>query len=358
MTWAFYFCVAISVGLAVWSHTVHQRQTELDEQRRKEAEEKLITQSNLLLQQSEELQRLVQSLPPTNFLSRYGEQLRVAHEAHLEAYRGVDLGSPQAAPAIALLTRSILRSIGKIFAVYDNAEGAAIGVNVMLYVPIAQLEDAGCDFLSRNQSLSELEGALVGDARLSARADKPTSEHGDPDLPLLRLPVPVIREVSGGGRTYRCVLPGAPLAWTERITVAYPSQESLLADARDECAFPADVLEGLREYFRGRGRNVQSFVSIPLAAEEAAIPVAILNVHSSQPGLLENRPVDAKFQALLKPLLAQVVDMLGLLAEADASVPDALEGQPHRLLLDAGDGTTVDESPSSGQIQEAHNLEA
>jgi len=82
----------------------------------------------------------------------------------------------------------------------------------------------------------------------------------------------------------------------------------------------------MREYLRGRGHAVQSFVSLPLIAPDTDVPIGVLNVHSNQPGLLEARRPDEKFHALLKPLLALVVDMLELLSAALHEDQASIEG--------------------------------
>ncbi|MFL5386654.1 MAG: hypothetical protein ACJ8GN_29490, partial [Longimicrobiaceae bacterium] len=218
----------------------------------------------------------------------------------------------------------------KVFAVYDNAEGAAIGVNVMLFVRPDRLRGVDLHFAPADLALEELEGALLSDPRLSTRTDRRGSDP-DPDLAELALPVPRRRYVQAGGREFRCVLPGAPFAWTERTTVTYASQDELLEWCKSECAFPDEVLAAMREYLRGRGRGVQSFVSLPLAAPEHEEPLGVLNVHSDRSGLLEARPPDEKLHALLKPLLSLVVDMLELLSAAEHEHQEAAspaEGGP------------------------------
>ena len=76
------------------------------------------------------------------------------------------------------MTRLVLRAIGKVFAVYDNAEGAAIGINIMLFLAPNRVE-LPLDFSPDDLAVEELEGALVTDRRLSARTDR---EGSDPDL--------------------------------------------------------------------------------------------------------------------------------------------------------------------------------
>lgn len=176
-------------------------------------------------------------------------------------------------------------------------------------------------FVPADLALEELDGALVTDLRLSARADRPSAD-ADPDLAALALPVPRRRFVVADGKEFRCVLPGGPFAWTERTTVAYASQEELLDWCRRECAFADEVHAAMREYLRGRGHGVQSFASFPLTAPEGEEPLGVLNVHSDRPGLLEARPPDEKLHALLKPLLSLVVDMLELLSTAEHRVQD------------------------------------
>lgn len=334
LTLAFYTCALLSGVLTLGAQYEHMRQSREDEGRRSDAERRLIRQSDDLLDQTDalraqtnaltaetdQLRALVQSMPPANFLDVYGKQVDLCHRTHIEAYELI-LDDPLATEELAQMTRVILRAIGKVFAVYDNAEGAAIGVNIMLFVGPESLPGIDLHFVPADLALEELDGALLTDFRLSARADR-LSADVDPDLAALALPVPRRRFVVADGKEFRCVLPGAPFAWTERTTVAYASQEELLDWCRRECAFPEQVHAAMRDYLRGRGRGVQSFVSFPLAAPEREEPIGVLNAHSDRPGLLEARPPDEMLHALLKPLLSLVVDMLELLSTAEHRVQD------------------------------------
>jgi hypothetical protein len=315
LTIVFFACAVLSGILTLVAQYEHMRQSREDETRRSSAEHRLIGQSDALLEQTEQLRQLVQSMPPTNFLDVYGRQVDLCHRTHIDAYELV-AENPRASEELAQMTRVILRAIGKVFAVYDNAEGAAIGVNVMLFVRPDHLADVRLDFAPDDLSLEELDGALLTDRRVSARTDRPGSDP-DPDLAELALPVPRRRFIQAGGREYRCVLPGARFAWTERTTVAYASQAELLEWCTRECALPEAVVNSLRTYLRAAGHAVQSFVSLPLLALNGDAPIGVLNVHSDRPGLLEDRRPDEKLHALLKPLLSLVVDMLELLSAAE-----------------------------------------
>jgi hypothetical protein len=322
-----------SVGVAVGGQFAHMRQGEEDQQRRSAAEadilarsaelqrssDELVARADVLqrrsdevLEQSRVLQQMVQSLPPANFVDRYGEQLVLAHATHVDASQ-VDPGSPGAVTELQEMLRAVLHAVGKVFAVYDNAESATIGVNVMLYVPAESLAAFDFDFAPLRPE--EVEGALVVIRELSARTDLKDPVF-DPALPELRLPIPHRKHLTRAGEEISCVLPGAPQAWVLRTTLAYRTLEQLMS-ACGECALPEGTEPNMRAYFRDQGRSVASFVSIPLISEESERPIGVLNVHSSQPGLLEARPLDLRMHALLKPLLAQIVDMLQLLAAAE-----------------------------------------
>ncbi|HEU0300487.1 MAG TPA: hypothetical protein VFR37_13550 [Longimicrobium sp.] len=333
LTLAFFGCAILSGVLTLMAQSEHMRQSREDESRRSGAENRLIGQSNLLLDQTEQLRHLVQSMPPANFLDVYGRQVELSHRTHVDAYE-MAAENPRASDELAQMTRVILRAIGKVFAVYDNAEGAAIGVNIMLFVRPDRLPDPRLDFAPADLSLEELDGALLTDRRLSARTDRQGSEP-DPDLVELALPVPKRRFIQAGGREYRCVLPGAPFAWTERTTVAYASQAELLEWCVRECAFPEPVLNSLRDYFRGAGHPVQSFVSLPLLTPNGDAPLGVLNVHSDRLGLLEARPPDEKLHALLKPLLALVVDMLELLSAAEHEGLESSDPAEPGMVIDS-----------------------
>jgi hypothetical protein len=314
-TLVFFGCAVLSGLFTLSAQYEHLRQSREDEVRRGEAEKRLIGQSDALLLQTEQLRHLVQSMPPTNFLDVYGRQVELCHRTHVEAYE-LAVENPGVTDELAQLTRVILRAIGKVFAVYDNAEGAAIGVNIMLFVKPDRLHGIRFAFAADELALDELEGALLTDARLSTRADHAASEP-DPRIVELALPVPRRRFIQAGGREYHCVLPGAPFAWAERTTVAFASQQEMLKWYREECAFPEPVHTSMRSYLRGDGRGVQSFVSLPLIEPHEDVPIGVLNVYSDRPGLLEERRPDETLNALLKPLLTVVVDMLGLLSAAE-----------------------------------------
>jgi hypothetical protein len=122
LTFGFFGCAILSGLLTLAAQYEHVRQSRRDEIRRSDAEKRLIGQSNALLVQTEQLGHLVRSMPPTNFLDVYGRQVELCHRTHVEAYE-LAVENLGVAEKLAQMTRVILRAIGKVFAVYDNAEG-------------------------------------------------------------------------------------------------------------------------------------------------------------------------------------------------------------------------------------------
>jgi hypothetical protein len=133
----------------------------------------------------------------------------------------------------------------------------------------------------------------------------------DKDLGPLALPIPNVTRTSEG--KWR-VLPGAPLAFCEGGIDGYADTLTLEDWCREHCDFSSSIAHDVQVYFSERAAHIRSFVSLPLTRfDEESSVIGILNIHRSEPGLLNEKKPAEQFEPLVAPfhgILLQLLDML------------------------------------------------
>jgi hypothetical protein len=166
-------------------------------------------------------------------------------------------------------------------------------------------------FKSSGLQWRSLEGVLLLHPALSARAGGEPRDT-DPDIERMYWPIPIDKKVHHAPKDLWTVLPGAPLAWVKRLPTSYSSPAAVMNWCKVEAAFPKEVHDELRKYL-DETPAVHSFVSIPFPEQDGYPPIAVLNVHSSKPGLLESR--DKSLLVLVRPVLEILTFMLRQLSD-------------------------------------------
>jgi hypothetical protein len=299
-----------------------------------QASSTLSSHTTEVLGQAREIRTLVQTLPPANFVNAYVEYVVAAQGAWSDLLEEHTRGGVHE-DAIKKGIRVVLKAVAEMFKVYDNArEDTHVAANLMLFIPRNSFDTSRMvgdravrmAFASEGQQWRSLAGVLLLHPTLSAIAGARDSPP-DPDITPLYFPVPIDQKVRGASGDLWTVLPGAPLAWVSRTPTSNRSPEALLEWCEHEAALPPEVHTKLAEYLK-EARRVHSFVSVPFPLADApeSNPIAVLNVHSSAPGLLEGK--DRALLVLVKPITEVLCSMLKMLSDVRRAA-----GKPAQLAV-------------------------
>jgi hypothetical protein len=251
----------------------------------------------LVLARAKELERLVRTLPPANFLSVFSELYDTADRMETLA-----LGIAPAHAEKDVLewcTRVVLRLIAILAEKFDGDHpGVRYAANIMLFRSSASLEaqEKGeiarrLEFCDESIAVENLKGVLDLEPKLSTTAED-NNAGPDPNVRPLAIPIPVNPKVDG---RYK-ILPGAPHAFVNKEADLYTDTANLGKWCDDYGDFTQEIRRKLTHYFDENKKTIRSFISIPLfrmaedggdLAEED--PIAVLNIHSSRVGLLREQ---------------------------------------------------------------------
>ncbi len=251
---------------------------------------------NRALSRAHEFEHLIRTMPPSNFLAVFSKFFGAACNVVDAAFQ--DPGpAPKDRSIVEQSARHLLRMIATLAQEFDGDNpDVEYAANVMLFVPSENISSPEKEFVERNllfcdESLSvdHLHGALQLELALSTTAAD-NFAGPDPAMRPIALPIPKKTKI---GDKYK-VLPGAPIAFADRAPDLY-TDATLLPDwCRKHGDFTREVIDSVEEFFRGS--PVRSFISIPLfpiaddgGDDTTFEPFAILNIHSSRPGLLKER---------------------------------------------------------------------
>ena len=145
-------------------------------------------------------------------------------------------------------------------------------------------------FIDQTTSVDHLKGVLELMPTLSTTAGD-TNASLDASVPTICLPVPKITKQNG---LYQ-VLPGAPLAFAERLPSIQVQASNVARWCEENADFTQAVRQQINSYFEESGTSsVRSFISIPLcyidenngADDKEKDPVGVLNIHCDRERLL------------------------------------------------------------------------
>lgn len=319
--WGFYALALVVIGSTVVAQRAQDAKREREDLRRGEAERELIGATG-------KLQQLVETLPPTTFLSSFAATDNACRNVLVDVLYARASGALPV-EKVKEAIRTVLGGVAELVQIFENSPTETVyAANVMVFrpgKPLRELPHAErrkweeeLAFGPGPISLDLLEGVLELLPELSTTTAR---ERNQPDeLAPLKLPVPVGSEQRVRHAEHRPwrVLPGAPYAWVRKKWVAYPSQSTLLDWCRSKGAFTDDVLGAIRAYFESpAGRSVQAFASLPFPPGTEGDPIGVLNVHCNQPGLFAGRDPVRHLFPLLNPILWIVRDLIEILVEAE-----------------------------------------
>jgi hypothetical protein len=265
-----------------------------------------------VLERARELEHLVRTLPPANFLSIFATLYDQA-----DAMETLALGTPGASPDPSVLEpsmRTVLRLIATLAQEFDGGyRDVRYAANIMLFKSSANMAAQDkvqiakrLKFCDDATALDNLKGVLDLDIALSTVAND-ESVGIDPHLEPIAIPIPKKSKTSNG--RYK-ILPGAPHAFVDKEADLYVDALMLAKWCDDFGDFTIEVKRELQEYFTAQKKVIRSFISIPIflrrddgtdALEED--PIAVLNIHCSKENLLKEVGEPLKhFVSIVRPM--------------------------------------------------------
>lgn len=283
----------------------------------------LVRKTEEIIRKSDELTHMVKTLPPSDFLFDYQH----LYAQSFRAWREI-LGPPPGTLDPDLIRKTIrimLRSLVSLTQKFDEGKPhMAYSASIMHFVPFGEIDPAEREYVrkrlrfmdDRAFSPEELLGVLDLDLDLSTCTTGGTVPAGtdmfapDERLRALALPIPVQPRTEAGWR----VLPGGPVAFVDRALNVQSDMSKLMAWCTNEADFHRSTLLELQRHFDGEASDrVKSFAALPLIPMSADVPVGVLNIHCSEPGLFENTQPTEHFFPLVKPfelMLSELVRTL------------------------------------------------
>lgn len=286
---------------------------------------------------AEELETLVRTMPPPEFLHFFAEV-----HARCDAARRIALTPGGDEEDRVRAIRYVLEGVALLARKFDRADGTDVryAANLMIYRSQESIRESELPaladrirFVERGVGIRSLRGVLDLRREYSAFAEGTDPDAApDPHLREIVLPVPTAENERAGGvfdgdsvARWR-VLPGAPMAFVRGELEVYTDVEDLVRWCAERGDFSGEVIQEIRNHFRAADRHGSvSFASFPLAAAgEARLPTGILNVHRNAPGLLRERERATQFAALLDPFR---IMLAGLLAQnGTRTLPEPYDG--------------------------------
>ncbi|MDR4468970.1 MAG: hypothetical protein MRJ68_11865 [Nitrospira sp.] len=257
---------------------------------------------------SEELKKLIETLPPQGFLRKYKDLLDVTYEFVASALEAKPNSSEDAIEAI-------LSNLAHLTAYFDGIHGSSrYGVNVMVFEDFATIDSARSDYLFNEAKFKEsgiskqaLKGVLTTDRRYAFTLTQEIEL--DSSTPQLILPIPSHDQLKDhAGRT--TVLPGAPEAFCNGEH-RYCDDTAGLENLCRETGLRQEIAEKVDTYFKEYGQNIKSFLSLPISipSDSGVKRVGIVNIHSNRKNMLRGTEGAELFVPLAAPycyILAQI----------------------------------------------------
>ena len=312
---AWFWCLAIAAALLFWvAQHANNKQQQETEHRRIDAEEKLIAKT-------QDLEKLLLTLPPTDFLETFRETHNYTYRAFADAL--LSQAVPAQDPPLEEVIRSVLFYILVMLKKFEaNPKMPMYSANFMLFRPIDSLDEkqmsklkGSLQFVPKETDIGQLKGVLDIVVNLSTTSEMKKAE-ADGSLREFALPVPLSHRTKDEKRWK--VLPGAPLAFcTNEIRGCINTQE-LTEWCRKSGDFSPSIIAELEAYFNSdEGRDIRSFVSIPLTLNEQSEPLGVLNIHSNMPDLLAAREPERHLWPLFSPYQLVLTDLIEVWIRTD-----------------------------------------
>jgi hypothetical protein len=297
---SFWFCALFSAILFFF------REQAVAKDRKKEQQDARVAQE-ALIQRARELEHLIRTHPPANFLAIFARLYDIA-----ALVEGRNFGAPQVTTdgesQLAADIRLILRLVATLAQKFDGDNpDVRYAANIMVFKATKDLRQEErseiknrLQFCDEDLDVQNLRGILDVELPLSTTASDIDSKIDDG---LVRFALPIPQNPKSNGRSR--VLPGAPMAFVDKVLDMYVDTRNLHKWCDENGDFTVAVKHKLKSYFEAHEQVIRSFVSIPIfggSALESDNPIAVLNIHSNKPNLLkgDGEPV-THFVDLIRP---------------------------------------------------------
>ena len=272
-----------------------------------------------------QVQRVLRTIPPENFLDQYAAfhlAADIATQAAIEIPKGTAGRDAELGKAV----RCCLTALAVLAKQFDGDREQAYAANMMVFYSRESLEANDSlreAVIDKAEFLKpELWGmeALAGVLHL-APAFSTTAVIGKEELqpetdvvdtacdPLIEpLTLPVLKSPESAER--RRVLPGAPWVFsTGAPQDVIEDTQQFSAWCNKHADFDQQYINLIEGYF-ARNTQIRSFVSMPIIPMTGGTPVAAVSVHSANPGLLRG---DADGRRLFRPMVAPFLNKIARL---------------------------------------------
>lgn len=318
--WIFLILTGLVFGVRQWAIDLARKETQ--------------ARADIAVQR---LEHLIRTVPSADFLMRFWD-IYCMCDATMEGALSIDAGAD--AETLRTAIRKVLRGLALLAWEYDGRPDPAevtYAANIMVYRPREEVSEDEWPSLRERMlfdpvvDLEDLRGVL--DLRLLDLSTTALSREAAPDAGLEPLALPLLERAHVSlPPEYRLrwrILPGAPIAFHLRQASHFVNAADLLTWCEENGMFTQEVKLRLAEYFRpDAGPMVGSFVSLPLlGTDPEGEPIAVLNIHRSDPGLLKEVESAAEhFVPIVRPLQLMLWKLLAALRKAET---DEIRAEVH-----------------------------
>ena len=278
----------------------------------------------------EEINYAVQTLPVKAFRTEFARKSTLIYTLAATAFpREISETEKDVAATI----RSMLTQLVILRRTYEDNSDSRYAANVMLFLktsndPPYLTEDIMKKVRIFAPDTSVTAPQLLGALVLRKELSTSTSDLGkeDENVTEIALGIPVSAASSSAW-----FLPGASEIYAKSLEGGHGAPE-LISGFHDTNEWekllergyhiPPETLESFRKYFRGTGRFVRSFVSLPLRLPNERL-FGVLNIHSDSPYKFgEDRERQANFALIVTPLINEVAEVCNLLNKKRKTVQE------------------------------------
>jgi hypothetical protein len=276
-------------------------------------------QIQALQKSTQELHDVIRTQPPRNFLVSFQDFLVLAYPPIMAG-----LSDGQTEIKIREGIVAVLSNLAFMAQLFDRQQKRRrYCANVMLFRDFATLtetERSDLSGLAKFRERPPTDGVgwygvleLRPDLAVSLKGDEGIAI--DESLPRFVLEIPGERErIDAEGRGL--VLPGAPEAFCARAYTYIPDAYLMGDSCSQERGLRPAISTDMDRYFKeGNGRDVRSFISIPILPSGCGnrrdgTPLGVLNIHCDQPYMLRSREGVELFVPMTAPHLLFVAHLI------------------------------------------------
>jgi|GEM_PF-2051391 len=258
----------------------------------------------------------LETLPTGNFLPNWQESCRISLFGVFYSVLNKSQTISGVEEVIIMVLDSIIQTAQQFDKVWDNTEYAA---SIMIWRPVdknhwVKLETANPTVTipwfqgdQRAIGVLELIPSLSTTALPGASTLKPDARCVNLVMPVPALKNPVIVK----NKEMSPILPGAVWAFCREEMAQFTDVSKYVEWLEKQTSIDPHSAKAMTDYFHtGKGQHIKSFCSLPIILPHSSpnIPIAVLNIHSTDVGLLAENG-----QTLFAPLLEPFLNMLSIL---------------------------------------------